>query len=244
MNETLMFDAIQKGIQVMHPVLSNRCKKPSLPTDRIPSGGSYGHVFRGTFTPPGHATRDVAVKKLQEAPHRSNVAAFLREAAMLKQLEHKHIVTFYGVAMDVRDHKLRSLSLVFELCTDSLKNHIFKDDSCIPWKTASAADDTIQWTKQILDALEFIHGNGNCSPRSQAGQHSHFKTQAHQSGGLGLANFKNRIAGTMCGTTLYAVAPEVYEGKPYDTKVDMYSFGLMMWEMWFGERVFSELNHL
>ncbi|KAJ7392750.1 hypothetical protein OS493_010405 [Desmophyllum pertusum] len=45
----------------------------------------------------------------------------------------------------------------------------------------------------------------------------------------------------MCGTTLY-VAPEVHEGKPYDTKVDMYSFGLMMWEMWFGERVFSELK--
>ncbi|KAJ7392754.1 hypothetical protein OS493_010409 [Desmophyllum pertusum] len=47
----------------------------------------------------------------------------------------------------------------------------------------------------------------------------------------------------MCGTTLY-VALEVYEGKPYDTKVDMYSFGLMMWEMWFGERVFSELRSL
>ena len=61
--------------------------------------------------------------------------------------------------MDVRDHKLLSLSLVFELCTGSLMNHIFNDDNCIPWKTASAAADTIQWTKQILDALEFMHGN-------------------------------------------------------------------------------------
>ena len=34
------------------------------------------------------------------------------------------------------------------------------------------------------------------------------------------------------------MAPEVrLEQKIYDSKVDMYSFGLMMWEMWLGERV-------
>ena len=34
------------------------------------------------------------------------------------------------------------------------------------------------------------------------------------------------------------MAPELrLEQKIYDSKVDMYSFGLMMWEMWFGERV-------
>ena len=58
---------------------------------------------------------------------------------------------------------------------------------------------------------------------------------------LGLATLKNRITGTVCGTVLY-MAPEVLEGKSYDTKVDMYSFGLIMWEMWFGKRVFSELS--
>ena len=60
--------------------------------------------------------------------------------------------------MKVLNHKLLSLELVFDLCTGSLKHHIFKNDNCIPWKTASAAADTLQWTKQILDALEFIHG--------------------------------------------------------------------------------------
>ena len=58
---------------------------------------------------------------------------------------------------------------------------------------------------------------------------------------LGLANFKDKITGTRYGTTLY-MAPEVMEGKVYTTKVDIYSFGLMMWEMWFGRRVFSELR--
>ena len=38
------------------------------------------------------------------------------------------------------------------------------------------------------------------------------------------------------------MAPEVMEGKLHSAKVDIYSFGLMMWEMWFGKRVFIELR--
>ena len=54
---------------------------------------------------------------------------------------------------------------------------------------------------------------------------------------MGLVTFKTRITETYTGTERY-MAPELrLEQKIYDSKVDMYSFGLMMWEMWFGERV-------
>ena len=54
---------------------------------------------------------------------------------------------------------------------------------------------------------------------------------------MGLVTFKTRIRETYTGTERY-MAPELrLEQKIYDSKVDMYSFGLMMWEMWFGERV-------
>ena len=57
---------------------------------------------------------------------------------------------------------------------------------------------------------------------------------------LGLATFKNQITGTYCGSPWY-MAPEISrENRIYDSKVDMYSFGLMMWEMWFGEIVRPE----
>ena len=59
--------------------------------------------------------------------------------------------------MEVQKHSLSSLGLVFKLCTDSLKNYIFKNEKRIPWKTKKAAALTFQWSKQILDALEFIH---------------------------------------------------------------------------------------
>lgn len=45
------------------------------------------------------------------------------------------------------------------------------------------------------------------------------------------------------------LAPEVLEGRIYDSKAEMYSFGLMLWEMWYGEIVFqtaatSQSQHL
>ena len=49
------------------------------------------------------------------------------------------------------------------------------------------------------------------------------------------------VTGTVCGTPLY-MAPEVTEAKTYGSKADMYSFGLMMWEMWFGEGASRELS--
>ena len=37
------------------------------------------------------------------------------------------------------------------------------------------------------------------------------------------------------------MAPEVRERIPYGSKVDMYSFGIMMWEMWYGKEIFADL---
>ncbi len=82
MNQMLMFDAIQNGIQVMSCQIDVRRLRYNE-GDSL-GGGTYGAVFRGKLTQPGHGRKDVAVKKLREAPHPSNVATFLREADMLK----------------------------------------------------------------------------------------------------------------------------------------------------------------
>ena len=58
---------------------------------------------------------------------------------------------------------------------------------------------------------------------------------------LGLATCTNMITGSRLGTPLY-MAPEVKEGKIYDSKADIHSFGIMMWEMWFGEKAYLQLS--
>ena len=49
------------------------------------------------------------------------------------------------------------------------------------------------------------------------------------------------ITGTMIGTPAY-VAPEMIRSQVYDSKVDIYSFGIIMWEMWYGKRAFRDFG--
>ena len=87
MNEDLMFDAIQNGIQVMYPSCQlevRRLQYDESERKACLGEGSFGKVFEGTYFPPGRRRKDVAIKKIREHPDPSNVAAFLKEAAMLK----------------------------------------------------------------------------------------------------------------------------------------------------------------
>ena len=43
----------------------------------------------------------------------------------------------------------------------------------------------------------------------------------------------------MTGSDSY-LAPEVIRCKEYDNKADIYSFGIMLWEMWYGKRALLE----
>ena len=57
---------------------------------------------------------------------------------------------------------------------------------------------------------------------------------------VGAAKERKMITGTMAGTPAF-VAPEVIRSSVYDSKADMYSFGIMMWEMWYGRRAFLDV---
>ena len=54
---------------------------------------------------------------------------------------------------------------------------------------------------------------------------------------VGVAKHERDITGTVCGTPLY-LAPEVFKGHLYNSKADMYSFGFVLWELWYGETAF------
>lgn len=55
---------------------------------------------------------------------------------------------------------------------------------------------------------------------------------------VGVAKHENEITGTVCSTSIY-LAPEVYERRIYNSKSDMYSFGYVLWELWYGETAFA-----
>ena len=58
---------------------------------------------------------------------------------------------------------------------------------------------------------------------------------------VGVSKDAKDITGTLAGTPVY-IAPEVFHSKLYDSKADIYSFGIMLWEMWYGRQAFAEFR--
>ena len=48
----------------------------------------------------------------------------------------------------------------------------------------------------------------------------------------------NKMRTTFCGTPLY-VCPQILKGNEYDEKIDIWSLGIMMYEMLIGENPFK-----
>ena len=46
------------------------------------------------------------------------------------------------------------------------------------------------------------------------------------------------ITGSLAGTPVY-IAPEAFHSKVYDCKADIYSLGILMWEIWYGQQAFN-----
>ena len=57
---------------------------------------------------------------------------------------------------------------------------------------------------------------------------------------VGVSKEAKAFTGTMTGTPMY-LAPEVIKSSLYDYKADIYSFGIMLWEMWYGNRALLDV---
>ncbi len=91
---------------------------------------------------------------------------------------------------------------------------------------------SIQIVRQLLDALKYLEEN-SLIHRDIKPENIIFEDDSLQSVALVDFGFMTRVSEysklfTRCGTPGY-VAPEVLADKPYDTKVDVYSMGLLFY---------------
>jgi Tol biopolymer transport system component len=197
--------------------------------------GGMGEVYRAKDT---KLKRDVALKVLPEAfatdPER--MARFQREAEVLASLNHPNIAQIYGV---------EDRALVMELVEgESPKGPMSFDEA---WKIAS----------QIAAGLEFAHEKGivhrDLKPANvkvtpdgvvkllDFGLAKAFSAQTVASGNLENSPTLTLGAtqlGVILGTAAY-MSPEQAKGKTVDKRADIWSFGVVLYELITGERLFS-----
>ncbi len=190
-------------------------------------------ILRATDTRDG---RTVALK----IPHPDMEAdpilsdRFKREAAIGERLNHPNVMRVF------KDDRRSRVYMVMEWCQGRLLREIL-DEGRIPKERA------IRTAIEVLKALDYIHSNGvvhrDLKPENiMVDEDDHIKlidfgiagdTAARR---LTYANFT-----TMLGTPNY-IAPEQVKGKRGDGRTDLYSLGVILYEMLTGKLPFTGPN--
>ncbi|KAI8483948.1 hypothetical protein Bbelb_383380 [Branchiostoma belcheri] len=209
------------------------------PRNRL-GGGSFGEVFRVQV--PWKGAETLAALKLGLYPYdriSDNTAwEFLKEEDNLGKLKGDHIVEYYGTARRKERHGLR-LGLVMELCEGTLESRIIgpRDHNPAWWGSDLEKQAAFSYTKdkaiQLCEGLKHIHDAGYIHRDLKLSNILVTMDDTVKLADVGLTKREDKITGTVAGTPLYA-APEVKERKVYDKSADIYSLGLILWEMWYG----------
>ncbi len=213
--------------------------------------GGMGEVYRATDT---RLHREVAIKVLPElfAQDRDRLARFTREAQLLASLNHPNIAALHGVEESGDTH-----ALVMELVPgDTLAERLAQGGLPV--------EEALPIARQIAEALEEAHEHGvvhrdlkpqnvKLTPEGKVKVLDFGLAKAMDAGaasGSGASlnspavmNSPTLTAastqlGVLLGTAAY-MSPEQAKGKPVDRRADIWAFGVVLWEMLSGKRLFE-----
>jgi len=215
-------------------------------TGRLGEGG-MGEVWRARDTKLG---REAAIKVLPPgfAADADRLARFRREAQILASLGHSGIAAIYGL-----EESEGTLALAMELVSgEDLSERLARRPLPL--------EDALAIARQIAEALEEAHGKGivhrdlkpaniKLTPEGKVKVLDFGLAKAFEAepGKSGISSDSSRSptmtgratqAGVILGTAAY-MSPEQARGKPVDKRADVWSFGVVLWEMVTGRRLFA-----
>lgn len=196
--------------------------------------GAFGVVYKGTIF--GKA---VAIKKLNKQDFEKDALdEFVKEVKVMCRIRHPNVVLFMGACTDPGH-----LAIVTELLPKGSLETLLKNNTLSMFQKFAMA-------KDVALALNWLH----CS---QGLLHLDLKPANLlvdenwnvKLADFGLSSLKNNVqSGQMVGTPWF-MAPEILLQKQYDEKADVYSFGIVLWQMYtnelqpYGDRI-KTLNQL
>ncbi|XAR68394.1 Non-specific serine/threonine protein kinase [Bertholletia excelsa] len=183
--------------------------------------GSYGEVYRGDW----HGT-EVAVKKfLDQAITNESLEEFKSEVQIMKSLRHPNVVLFMGAVT-----RAPNLSIVTEfLPRGSLYRLIHRPNNQLDER------------RRLRMALDAARGMNYLHNRTPVIVHRDLKSPnllvdknwVVKVCDFGLSRMKHStfLSSRSTAGTAEWMAPEVLRNEPSDEKCDVYSFGVILWEL-------------
>lgn len=178
--------------------------------------------------------RTVAVKMLREdiASDEAQVRRFVNESKAVAMLSHPNVVKIYNIS--VRSNIKFIVMEYIEGIT--LKDYMTR-------KGVLSLSEIISYTEQILHALEHAHSKGVVHRDIKPQNIMLLKNGVIKVMDFGIAKLPNAETLTLTdkaiGTVFY-ISPEQAEGKASDRRSDLYSLGIMIYEMSCGKLPFYD----
>eukprot|EP00252_Welwitschia_mirabilis_P018693 TRINITY_DN4165_c0_g1_i1.p1 TRINITY_DN4165_c0_g1~~TRINITY_DN4165_c0_g1_i1.p1 ORF type:complete len:1310 (-),score=284.25 TRINITY_DN4165_c0_g1_i1:308-4237(-) len=230
------FEAVARGLQVI--------KNADLEELQELGSGTFGTVYHGKWR-----GTDVAIKRIKNScftgrpSQQENMRAdFWSEASLLAQLHHPNILAFYGV---VPDGPGGTLGTVTEyMVNGSLKHVLQRKDRPIDHRKRVLIAMDAAFGMEYLHTKNIVHFDIKCENllvNMRDPQRPICKV-----GDFGLSKIKHQtfVSGGVRGTLPW-IAPELLHGtnNMVSEKVDVYSFGIVMWELLTGEEPYADMHY-
>ncbi|XP_022943483.1 uncharacterized protein LOC111448239 [Cucurbita moschata] len=206
--------------------------------------GTFGTVYHGKWR-----GTDVAIKRIKKTCFmgRSSelerlTVEFWREADILSKLHHPNVVAFYGV---VQDGPGGTLATVTEYMVDGSLRHVLlsKDKHLDRRKRLIIAMDAA-FGMEYLHSKSIVHFDLKCDnllvnlkdPQRPICKVADF--------GLSKIKRNTLVSGGVRGTLPW-MAPELLNGSSnkVSEKVDVFSFGIVLWEILTGEEPYANMHY-
>ncbi|SOB74431.1 serine/threonine protein kinase [Cedratvirus lausannensis] len=199
---------------------SNSCQwiisHEHITTDKIIGEGSYGSVSSGTY-----GGQEVAIKRFLLSGRVGDDALcnMRREAAILYNLDHPNMVKMLGLVIN------EGLIVMELVKRGSLRNVLLDQSIKLPWNLRIFLLKGAALGLKYLHESDIVHRDVKSS-NLLVDEYWNVKVAD-----FGFATMiKEQATMTKCGTPAWS-APEVLLNKKYNEKADVYSFGIVMWEV-------------
>ena len=194
--------------------------------------GGMSVVFKATDLRDGSA---VAIKMLRDdvADDKESLSIFMNESKVVSMLSHPNIVSIRAVSF-----KTEKKYLVMEYI-DGISLRTYMDR-----RGALDFDEFISFSEQILAALEHAHSRGVVHRDIKPQNILVLKDGFIKVTDFGIAKVPEKSKGKTISDnaigTVYYISPEQAAGKSTDSRSDLYSFGVLMYEMATGRLPFDD----